>query len=80
MFPPDEFVQQLIKQKKLSMTLEESKDLVQGLLNVLPLPEKDSKRVQAEKEFIAGNDLSALHKNCLSPKLYSNSNSFFFDM
>ncbi|KAF9327213.1 hypothetical protein BG006_009432 [Podila minutissima] len=52
-FPPDEFVQQLIKQKKLSMTLEESKDLVQGLLNVLPLPEKDSKRVQAEKEFIA---------------------------
>ena len=48
-------MQQLIKQKKLDMTLEESKDLVQGLLNILPLPEKDSKRVQAEKEFIAGN-------------------------
>ncbi|KAF9381659.1 hypothetical protein CPB97_007624 [Podila verticillata] len=52
-FPPDEFVQQLIKQKKLDMTLEESKDLVQGILNILPLPEKDSRRVQAEKEFIA---------------------------
>lgn len=37
------------------MTLEESKDLVQGILNILPLPEKDSRRVQAEKEFIACN-------------------------
>ncbi|KAG0347137.1 hypothetical protein BG004_008416 [Podila humilis] len=50
--PPDTFVQQFIKQKKFDITLEELKSLVQGLIDVLPLPEKDPKRIQAEKEFL----------------------------
>ncbi|KAG0257725.1 hypothetical protein BG011_003795 [Mortierella polycephala] len=51
MFPSDDFIKQLLRQEKLDITLEETKDLVQTLVDVLPLPEGDSKRVQVEKEF-----------------------------
>ncbi|KAF9928095.1 hypothetical protein FBU30_002631 [Linnemannia zychae] len=52
-FPPDNFVTQLIQQKKLGVTLNETKDLVQMMIEVLPLKENDSKRIQAEKAFAA---------------------------
>ncbi|KAF9561463.1 hypothetical protein EC968_005751 [Mortierella alpina] len=50
-FPPDDFVKQLIQQRKLNVTLEETKDLIQTMIDVLPLREDDPKRVQAEKEL-----------------------------
>ncbi|KAG0022507.1 hypothetical protein BGZ80_000078 [Entomortierella chlamydospora] len=49
--PADEFVQQLITRNKFNMTVEELKQEVQRLLDVLPLSEGDPVRVQAEKEF-----------------------------
>ncbi|KAF9984616.1 hypothetical protein BGZ75_003804 [Mortierella antarctica] len=49
--PPDDFVKQLIQQRKLNVTLEETKDLIQTMIDVLPLRGDDPKRVQAEKEF-----------------------------
>ncbi|KAF9274845.1 hypothetical protein BGZ68_000319 [Mortierella alpina] len=50
-FPPDDFVKQLIQQRKLNVTLDETKDLIQTMIDVLPLRGDDPKRVQAEKEF-----------------------------
>ncbi|KAF9172729.1 hypothetical protein BGX20_005010 [Mortierella sp. AD010] len=49
--PADEFVQQLITRNKFNVTVEELKQEVQRLLDVLPLAESDPVRVQAEKEF-----------------------------
>ncbi|KAG0006841.1 hypothetical protein BGZ65_002977 [Modicella reniformis] len=50
--PPDNLVQQLIQQRKLNVTVDETKELVQMVLDVLPLDEKDPKRFQVEKEFL----------------------------
>ncbi|KAG0211448.1 hypothetical protein BGX28_007940 [Mortierella sp. GBA30] len=50
-FPPDDFVKQLILQRNLKVTLEETKELVRTLLDVLPLREDDPKRIQVEREF-----------------------------
>ncbi|KAK3831867.1 MAG: hypothetical protein J3R72DRAFT_244159 [Linnemannia gamsii] len=52
-FPPDNFITQLIQQKKLGVTLDETKDLIQAMVEVLPLKEDDPKRVQTEKAFAA---------------------------
>lgn len=52
-FPPDNFITQLIQQKKLGVTLDETKDLIQTMVDVLPLKEDDPKRVQTEKAFAA---------------------------
>ncbi|KAF9906694.1 hypothetical protein EC991_000356 [Linnemannia zychae] len=52
-FPPDNFITQLIQQKKLGVTLDETKDLIQTMVEVLPLKEDDPKRVQTEKAFAA---------------------------
>ncbi|KAF9292125.1 hypothetical protein BGZ88_006515 [Linnemannia elongata] len=52
-FPPDNFITQLIQQKKLSVTLDETKDLIQTMVDVLPLKEDDPRRVQTEKAFAA---------------------------
>jgi hypothetical protein len=57
-FPPDNFVTQLIQQKKLDITLEEIKDLVQTMVEVLPLKEDDPKRIQTEKAFVSGKILN----------------------
>jgi len=54
-FPPDNFVTQLIQQKKLGVTLDEIKNLVQTMVEVLPLKEDDPKRIQTEKAFATGN-------------------------
>ncbi|KAF9190571.1 hypothetical protein BGZ51_008422 [Haplosporangium sp. Z 767] len=51
MFPPDDFIKQLLQQKNLGITVEETKDLIQTLVDVLPLPGDDPKRVQVEKNF-----------------------------
>jgi hypothetical protein len=53
-FPPDNFITQLIQQKKLGVTLDETKDLIQTMVDVLPLKEDDPKRAQTEKAFAAG--------------------------
>ncbi|KAF9104509.1 hypothetical protein BGX29_001752 [Mortierella sp. GBA35] len=50
-FPPDNFITQLIQQKKLGVTLEEIKNLIQTMVEVLPLKEDDPKRIQTEKAF-----------------------------
>ncbi|KAF8929446.1 hypothetical protein BGZ58_008936 [Dissophora ornata] len=50
-FPPDEFVKQLIQQKKFGITLDETKQLVQTMVDILPLREDDPKRLQVEKDF-----------------------------
>ncbi|KAF9961105.1 hypothetical protein BGZ72_004869 [Mortierella alpina] len=50
-FPPDDFVKQLIQQRKLNVTVDETKDLIQTMIDVLPLRGDDPKRVQVEKEF-----------------------------
>lgn len=65
-FPPDDFVKQLIQQRKLNVTLDETKDLIQTMIDVLPLRGDDPKRVQAEKEFwngkaVAKNTSALLH-------------------
>ncbi|KAF9151323.1 hypothetical protein BG015_006827 [Linnemannia schmuckeri] len=52
-FPPDNFITQLIQQKKLGVSLDETKDLIQTMVDVLPLKEDDPKRVQTEKAFAA---------------------------
>ncbi|KAG0271930.1 hypothetical protein BGZ95_000193 [Linnemannia exigua] len=52
-FPPDNFITQLIQQKKLGVTLDETKDLIQTMVEVLPLKEDDPKRLQTEKTFAA---------------------------
>ncbi|KAF8945228.1 hypothetical protein BGZ47_003057 [Haplosporangium gracile] len=52
-FPPDNFITQLIQQKKLGVTLDETKDLIQTMVAILPLKEDDPKRVQTEKAFAA---------------------------
>ncbi|KAF9146216.1 hypothetical protein BGX30_003038 [Mortierella sp. GBA39] len=52
-FPPDNFITQLIQQKKLGVTLDETKDLIQTMVDVLPLKEDDPKRIQTEKAFAA---------------------------
>ncbi|KAF9130111.1 hypothetical protein BGW39_003471 [Mortierella sp. 14UC] len=52
-FPPDNFITQLIQQKKLGVTLDETKALIQTMVEVLPLKEDDPKRVQTEKAFAA---------------------------
>ncbi|KAF9105805.1 hypothetical protein BGX27_009426 [Mortierella sp. AM989] len=49
--PTDEYVQQFITQHEIKITLDELKHEVQRLLDVLPLPEDDPKRIQTEKEF-----------------------------
>ncbi|KAF9358920.1 hypothetical protein BGX26_000624 [Mortierella sp. AD094] len=49
--PADEFVQQMITNNKFNITLEELKQEVQKLLDILPLSEDDPVRVQIEKEF-----------------------------
>lgn len=52
--PPDEFIEHLIKQKKMDITVDKVKELLQPLLEVLQLPEHDPKRLQAEREFQKG--------------------------
>ncbi|GJJ75554.1 uncharacterized protein EMPS_07912 [Entomortierella parvispora] len=49
--PPDEFIEHLIKQKKMDITVDKIKELLQSLLDVLPLPEQDLTRLQVEREF-----------------------------
>ncbi|KAI1318380.1 hypothetical protein EDD11_006718 [Mortierella claussenii] len=50
--PPNEFVKQLIQQQKYNITVDELKELLQSVLDVLPLSENDPKRLQAEKTFV----------------------------
>ena len=57
-FPPDDFVKQLIQQRKLNVTVDETKDLIQTMIDVLPLRGDDPKRVQVEKEFWNGKILT----------------------
>ncbi|KAG0246684.1 hypothetical protein BGX31_010553 [Mortierella sp. GBA43] len=51
--PPDEFLKKLIESKEgLNLTVQGTKELVQPVLDVLPLAENDPKRVKVEKEFL----------------------------
>ncbi|KAF9897209.1 hypothetical protein BX616_006004, partial [Lobosporangium transversale] len=50
--PPDAFLKQLITQRELGVTVDEIKESIQGILDVLPLPHDDTRRVQAEKHFL----------------------------
>jgi len=52
--PPDEFIEHLIKQKKMDITVAKVKELLQSLLEVLPLSEQDPARLQVEREFQKG--------------------------
>ncbi|KAG0316597.1 hypothetical protein BGZ99_006817 [Dissophora globulifera] len=51
MLPSDSILEALMQQQKFKTTLSELKMLLQPMVDVLPLPEEDPKRVKVEKEL-----------------------------
>lgn len=52
--PPDRLLEHLLNKENPGVGVDETKELVQTVLDVLPLKEDDPKRIQAQKEFLKG--------------------------